>query len=397
MLYIFNPDHDLAIADFSPYYTPPASIVKMQGDLATLPLWYTSGAVVVADGEGCLDFYENAKNILPIKSTLISSDDVVNYSGTDIVPWGWNPLLRHKLLKLGVLENRLPSTQYLEKLKRYSNRLHAVEILKNLRGENDEFTGESCYFTNLDDVLKYLNSIPGNKVLKMPVSGSGRGLIWILGEITDKQTDWCRRVIKKQGGVVAEPVFDKVLDFALEFKINSGDIEFVGYSLFNTASSGAYSGNYLMSDVAIEQRLSSYIPISLLHHMRELVQQNLSGRFFDYNGYVGVDMMICRDINESGVEYKFHPCVEINLRMNMGIVSQIIYNTFIDAGSEGRYSVEFFKKDASALAFHEKMQREKPLIIDNGKIVSGYLALTPVTPATHYVAFVLCTSLSGHF
>ena len=81
----------------------------------------------------------------------------------------------------------------------------------------------------------------------------------------------------------------------------------------------------------------------------------------------------------------------------MGIVSQIIYYTFIDPGSKGRYSVEYFKKDASALVFHEKMQREKPLIIDNGKIISGYLALTPVTPATHYVAFVLCTSLSGHF
>jgi hypothetical protein len=108
-------------------------------------------------------------------------------------------------------------------------------------------------------------------------------------------------------------------------------------------------------------------------------------------------MMICKDINENIVEYKIHPCVEINLRMNMGIVSQIIYNTFIDPGSEGHYSVEYFKKEASALVFHEKMQREKPLIIENGKVVSGYLALTPVTPATHYVAFVLCTTNSGDF
>ena len=397
MIYIFNPDHDLAIADFSPNYTPPASILKMKGDLAVLPIWYSDRHKVVADGEEKMHYYENIKRLLPIKSTLISSDDIINYGGTELVPWGWNPLIRNRLLKIGVSANELPTTEYLEKLRGYSNRLHAVEILKNLREENDKLTGESHYFTNLDDVLKYLNSTTGNKVLKMPVSGSGRGLIWILGEITDKQTDWCRRVIKKQGGVVAEPVFDKVLDFALEFEIQSGNIEFVGYSLFKTASSGAYSGNYLMSDGAIEQRLSSYIPISLLHHVRELVQQNLKSRFFDYNGYVGVDMMICRDTNESGVEYKIHPCVEINLRMNMGIVSQVIYNTFIDPGSEGRYSVEYFKKEASALVFHEKMQREKPPIIENGKVVSGYLALTPVTPATHYVAFVLCTTNSGDF
>ena len=397
MIYIFNPDHDLAIADFSTNYTPPASIVKMKGDLAVLPLWYSDGHTVVADGEQYMHYFEHIKRLLPIKSTLISSDEIINYGGANIVPWGWNPLIRNNLLKLGVAENELPTTEYLEKLRGYSHRLHAVEMLESVQGESDKFTGESHYFTDLDDVLKYLSSATGNKVLKMPVSGSGRGLIWILGEITDKQTDWCRRVIKKQGGVVAEPVYDKVLDFALEFEIRSDNIEFIGYSLFKTASSGAYSGNYLMSDAAIEQRLSSYIPISLLHHVRELVQQNLKSRFFDYNGYVGVDMMICRDTNESGVEYKIHPCVEINLRMNMGIVSQVIYNTFIDSGSEGHYSVEYFKKEASALVFHEKMQREKPLIIENGKVVSGYLALTPVTPATHYVAFVLCTSHPGNF
>ena len=42
-----------------------------------------------------------------------------------------------------------------------------------------------------------------------------------------------------------------------------------------------------------------------------------------------------------------------------------------------------------------KMQREKPLIIENGKVVSGYLALTPVTPATHYVAFVYAPPTLG--
>lgn len=397
MLYIFNPDHDLAIADFSPNYTPPASIVSMSSDLAALPLWFTSGALVVADGEENTHYYENIKRVFPIQSTLISSEDIIKYSGTKIVPWGWNPLIRNKLLRKGISETELPSIEILEKLRGYSNRLHSVEMLEILKGGSDRFIGESHYFTNLEDVLNYLNTKSGNKVLKMPVSGSGRGLIWILGEITDKQTDWCRRVIKKQGGVIAEPVFDKVLDFAFEFKIQSGKIEFIGYSLFKTATSGAYSGNYLMTDVTIEHRLSSYIPISLLHHLRELLLQNLSGKFYDYNGYLGVDMMVCKDINENVVENKIHPCVEINLRMNMGIVSQIIYNTFINPGSEGFYSIEYFKKDESALEFHQNMQREKPLIIENGKIVSGYLALAPVTPATHYVAFVLGSTNSGHF
>jgi len=394
MLYIFNPDHDLAIADFSPNYTPPASIVKMSEDLAVLPIWYSNGCKVIADGEENIHYYENIKRLFPIKSSIIKSDDIIHYSDANIIPWGWNPLIRNKLLSIGVSENWLPSINYLEKIRSYSNRINAVEILKELRDETVGLTGESQYFTKLDDLLKYLKSTPVNKVLKMPVSGSGRGLVWIIGEITDKQTDWCRRVIKKQGGVVAEPVLDKILDFALEFEINSGKAVFVGYSLFKTANSGAYSGNWLLPDEEIENRLSSYIPITLLHHTRKALQQKISDRFSDYEGYVGVDMMICKEIIESKIIYKFHPCVEINLRMNMGLVSHIFCNKFIDPGSEGCYSVEYFKKEASALAFHEKMQREKPLKIDNGKIISGYLALTPVTSSTHYTAFVEVDLLS---
>lgn len=394
MLYIFNPDHDLAIADFSPNYTPPASIVKMSEDLAVLPIWYSNGCKVIADGEENIHYYENIKRLFPIKSSIIKSDDIIHYSDANIIPWGWNPLIRNKLLSIGVSGNWLPSINYLEKIRSYSNRINAVEILKELRDETVGLTGESQYFTKLDDLLKYLKSTPVNKVLKMPVSGSGRGLVWIIGEITDKQTDWCRRVIKKQGGVVAEPVLDKILDFALEFEINSGKAVFVGYSLFKTANSGAYSGNWLLPDEEIENRLSSYIPITLLHLTRKALQQKISDRFSDYEGYVGVDMMICKEIIENKIIYKFHPCVEINLRMNMGLVSHIFCNKFIDPGSEGCYSVEYFKKEASALAFHEKMQREKPLKIDNGKIISGYLTLTPVTSSTHYTAFVEVDLLS---
>ncbi len=391
MLYIFNPDHDLAIADFSPNYTPPASIVKMREDLAVLPLWFTNDSKVIADGEDNLCFYENIKRIIPVSSTIITTNEIVNCLGKKIVPWGWNPLIRNKMLFLGVNEKDLPTIKYLEKLRSYSSRLNAVEILSEVRDRLNGLIGESYYFTNLDDLLIYLKSISGNKVLKMPLSGSGRGLIWILGEITDKQTDWCKRVIKKQGGVVAEPVYNKVADFALEFDFSSGKAEFAGYSLFRTTSSGAYSGNLLISDKVIEERLSFYVPGRQLHEVRKFVQQRLDRQFSDYNGFVGVDMMICEDDSDI---YKLHPCVEINLRMNMGVISHIFYDRYIDAGSEGYFAVEYFKKESSALAFHEKMQREKPLKIDNGKIISGYLALTPVTSSTHYTSFVIVELMS---
>lgn len=39
-LYLFNPEHDMALANFTPYYQPPQEIVRMGEELSYLPLWY---------------------------------------------------------------------------------------------------------------------------------------------------------------------------------------------------------------------------------------------------------------------------------------------------------------------------------------------------------------------
>ena len=52
-LYLFNPEHDMALANFTPYYQPPQEIVRMGEDLSYLPLWYACPGeeVMVADRE----------------------------------------------------------------------------------------------------------------------------------------------------------------------------------------------------------------------------------------------------------------------------------------------------------------------------------------------------------
>ena len=40
LLYIFNPDHDLALANNEAHYMPPDSAKKMATDLALLPVWF---------------------------------------------------------------------------------------------------------------------------------------------------------------------------------------------------------------------------------------------------------------------------------------------------------------------------------------------------------------------
>ena len=39
-VYLFNPDYDIAMADFTPYYKSPAEIMRMIADLSVLPWWF---------------------------------------------------------------------------------------------------------------------------------------------------------------------------------------------------------------------------------------------------------------------------------------------------------------------------------------------------------------------
>ena len=63
-----------------------------------------------------------------------------------------------------------------------------------------------------------------------------------------------------------------------------------------------------------------------------------------YCGFLGVDMMICL---EDG-RYLLHPCVEINLRMNMGVVSHTIFNRYVHCLSHGKYIVKYYSEDGEA-------------------------------------------------
>ncbi|MBF6628674.1 MAG: hypothetical protein ITG04_09275 [Proteiniphilum sp.] len=384
-MYLFNPDNDLALANFSANYTPPATAARMAGELALLPVWYGRGAPVIAEGEENRSFLHGICNILPVSSLLISYADIRLHHPEVIIPWGWNPALRKRLVSCGVQEERLPSPAALQMLRDYSGRLHAVNMLRELQVEEPAYCGESHYFNSPEELLAYLSSFPGDKLLKMPLSGSGKGLIRILGAITDKQTDWCRRVIREQGGVVAEPVLNKVEDFAMEFYLDQGVSRFAGYSMFRSAKSGAYMGNELLSDRRIVEMLSAYIPVDRLHHLRETLLEKLSTRFPFYTGYAGVDMMIC----QSGESYSIQPCVEINMRMNMGMVACLFHDQFMESEGQGRYVVDYFNKPGNALLFHQKMQRESPLQVVGGKVISGYLSLTPVTEDTRYIAYVV--------
>lgn len=384
-IYLFNPDNDLALASFSPYYQSPERIRRMMADMSFLPFWFAdAGALVKVASE------ERVEAFLAQYGDWVANRSVgftCRWEDGEYLPWGWNPSLVHTLRKEGCRVEGLPDDARLERLRKLSSRVHAVDLLAELTTDT-RLKGISRVARSLEDVEKMMAQ-HHRIILKAPWSGSGKGILRTsVPEWNEHAKGWTSRVVRTQGAVMVEPLYDRQTDFAMEYHIDEeGRVAFCGYSLFETDVHGYYKGNVLLSDTAIEQRLSAHLPIDLLHRIREVHMAFISQRLAsDYRGYIGIDMMICRE----GETCFCQPCVEINLRMTMGMVSRILYDRWIAPESEGTFTIEYFKRDGEALERHREWQQRYPLCMDRHRIVEGYTNLSVVDDATTYLlsAFV---------
>ncbi len=387
-LYLFNPDNDLALASGEVNYMPPATARRMAEELALLPVWYASaGSAVLAPSAYNLTFLREIQERLLVSAELMTEPEIASTPNLKPVPWGWNPALKRRLQRLGIPETELPSESYLKELRHLSHRGRAMELLPRLQLD-ESFCGESFYLTQPEEWQHFVES-RASCLLKAPLSGSGKGLNWCKGHYSVFIAGWCKRIAALQGGIIAEPIYDKVVDFAMEFFSDGmGKVRFVGYSIFSTNTGGAYDGNLLLPDEEIERRLSAYAPKASFDRLKRKLEEELSFRIgFGYSGYLGVDMMICR-FSSGEVKYRIHPCVEINLRMNMGVVAHFIYKRYVSPGSSGRFSITYHPVAGEAMQAHGQMKERYPLRIKEGKVAVGYMPLIPVTNRSAYRAWI---------
>ena len=381
-IYYFNPENDMALANFTPYYKAPAEIVRMADELAALPAWYAPEvSVVKVKREADIPCWERlCKGEMPFPQVVWTT----RWLSSVYVPWGWSPALVHTLLQAGVGSGFLPSGGALGEWRRLSGRVCASEVLRSFADEKG-VCGESRVCRTLEEVRKAWDGW-GRCVLKAPWSGSGRGLVFLpCGVWPASAEGWAARILRTQGALMAEPIYDKVCDFAMEFCAGGeGKVSFAGYSLFETDAFGNYKGNLLASDAEIERRLVGYVPLETLHdvrrHLLRKLPEWLGGH---YTGYLGVDMMICR---EEG--YRVHPCVEINLRMNMGVLARLFFDFYVHPAAQGCFRIEHYAGSEEALRFHETISQAYPVRLKDGRLAGGYLSLTPVCGNTRYQAYV---------
>lgn len=385
-LYLFAPENDMALAANKGHYTPTAVVTTFAHDVSLLPMWYAQGdEAVVLTQQQVDDKMQSTFDALGITARAVTSspDDVTICS-----PWGWSDYMVNKLVRAGVDKAILPDAATIDTLRTLSGRATSRTIMQALA---DEALGYPMpplpeVLTTDADVEQYVTSHPLT-MLKSPWSSSGRGITIVQGKYDDKTARAAAGTIGKQGYIMGEIMQRKVLDFAMEFYSDGTTVRFAGYSLFNTSVRGVYQGNLLLRDAEIENMLSQHIERSWLHNTRSAMERILTQLIAPhYRGYVGVDMLIYdADYNH----FLLHPCIELNLRMSMGMVSRIITDRYIALGRSGTFGVDYFSRTPDLIEWSKSMTEDNPLSILNEKIVKGYLPLTPITNATRYVAYIV--------
>lgn len=383
----------MALAHGGKHYTPPPLPCALARDLSILPLWYGNKGATVLVSETLDDTWQKElRRLFSVDADWIyvkkSSNDINCFcSITECSPWGWSASVKNQLLLMGVSPECFPSDFQIDLLRRLSHRSVSIHILNRL---NELYNFSSIIvpqeFRDMSEIKVFVEKFPA-VVLKSPWSSSGRGIYWCKG-IFDRQIEnWCRGVLLRQQSIIAEYCYPKILDFAMEFYREGNSVSFAGYSCFYADDKGAYQGNWLAPDSTIEQYLVTYVGAELLYSLKTNMQKILAELLNDsgYKGYMGVDMMVFRDEEKAG--FSVHPCVELNLRMSMGMVSRILFDRYVSPGSTGYYYVDFQESGGELLKLHEESISASPIQLNNGKIEKGYWALSPVSAHTQFRAY----------
>lgn len=295
---LFNPSHEMALASNAAQYTPPKHVQLMEADLCLLPLLWAKEDDCVLTSTGLVnsrgDRVSNVKDLIPS-------------------PWGWNKSVRNRFLRLGINPLLMPTEPKLDEWRKDASRAWAAEYCSSLykRCNGDGLVQNHVRFLRSEtDYEDWLSNYGADAfIVKAEYSSSGRG---------NRIFTSHRSSLNNQ--LLIDTFYEKLLDFAMEFEVTQQEVRYLGLSVFETSHEGRYAFNYLRSQQQLREMIVSHLSdVSVFDRLIgthcQLLSERLAGH---YEGIAGIDMMVVR----GGL---IHPCVEINLRMNMGVLAMILY------------------------------------------------------------------------
>lgn len=302
----------------TPRLSLPEPIRRMERELTALPACYArTGDVVLtdwrADYAALVREFGDGRPLVP-------------------APWGWDRCVKTKFSEIGVPASLMPSDAQLAAWRAWASRafgtrhLHALIARADGEGWGGRLVGREARFCEHAGDVAPWGGEP--RIFKLPWTSSGRG--HCVSTALDAPTAArIATMLRRQGGVAMDRYYDRALDFALEYEVREGGrAAFLGYSVFHTGENGKYGYNLVESQERLRDRIVGAMAgdggsdggasLLLLRRIadchRQLLEASLGG---SYRGPVGVDLFVANCAGRRMV----HPCVELNLRMNMGIVA----------------------------------------------------------------------------
>lgn len=298
-LFVFNPEHEYALAHGGRFYMAPRSIQKLADDLKLLPLiWADKEDYILLPDNKIILANKGEKKYVDLSETRIEK----------IEPWGWNEALLQRLCRLGVDVSLLPSSEYIMEMRRLSHRRISITC--------NEFLKSGFQVQEFTDVEKAMafSTTHQDCYFKLPWSGGGRGVLATKELNMSQIREWVTGAVKKQGSVLAEAYIDRKIDFASLWNINDNETCFEGFSLSLSDGRGKYNGNLSAPQNLLIDKIKSLVPslsLDLIERQKDFISKFIAPY---YNGKLGIDMAADKKGN-------IYPCVEINLRRTMGHVA----------------------------------------------------------------------------
>ncbi len=401
-VYLFNPTCEYAVANGNDSWQPNRILQKMESDLGTLPMFFAQQEdLILVDQLPSENFVEQFKKIgfkppqFVLKKEIQNKEFVKSQTFNKLLPWGWSPAA-HKLLTLikpncsSEFKNS-PVASWTHQHREIYSKAFASNILRNLLDdvESECFISKSL-LPEICTTKKHFEKLISRweKIMvKAPWSSSGRGLQPITKTpVHEKVWEKLLGIVNEQGYAVVEPYLNKVEDMAFQFKINNGKVSFLGVSNFSTDKKGQYIGNFLNGEpetysMEIKEFIRKSQKIIIPSLIKILEQSDLVKL---YEGNFGVDTLIFLDENK---RLKINPCMEINVRQNMGLLS-LQLEKLIYQNKKGIFKI-YYNPDKTFFSFKKEMEKKYTLKIVQNKIDSGFLALTDATSETQFGAYIL--------
>ncbi len=385
LAHIFNPTCEMEVANGEVSYQAPSYLQKFTQDLEILPYIYSNSEDVVLVRKLPNKDFTIRLNEAGFDLPSFCLIDKINSLKNDYKPspWGWSPAVAKKLHLLGA--------KWQTELKPFFSRQFSLKILQQVTQKATKGLVDSGNvaryvedFSQVENLMQEWKQI----VIKAPFSSSGRGVQILRESYIDQHiTNKTKNIIKTQGGAMVEPYYDKICDFAYEFKIGNGEISFVGFSAFFTNEQGQYEGHIIPFDANnFPKEAAELWRNGVVNDGLELLKNALQNTKIPnlYEGYFGVDALIFKDKNG---DILLQPCIEINLRCNMGIVA-LHLEKHIAAGSTCEFKI-ISNKSVPLTILDKNFTAKYPLEMEDNKIVSGYLPITPPSDNAQSMVYLL--------